>query len=121
MEIVDKLSFEVLDGIDGLQIKQFGLKLTEEVLHDCVIQAVALAAHALADIVIGQQMLVVLLLVLPSMIGMHYGFCPRGKNGDGFLNHGGNHGEDGTVGDHVSHQIGRMKIENRQKIYLLPE
>ena len=82
MKIIDKFSLEMVDRIKGLQVEQFRFEQAEEILHDCVVQTVALATHALADVVVNQQPLVVLVLVLPALIGVQDRFCPRGQNGD---------------------------------------
>ena len=113
MQIVDKFSPEVVNGIEGLQIEQFRFEQAKEILHDCVVQTVALATHALAYVIVGQQLLVEFVLVLPALIGVQDRICPRRQNGDRLFNHRGDHGKDWTIRDGVSHQIGRVQIEDR--------
>ena len=80
MQIVDEFILEVVDGIEGMQIEQFRFEQAEEILHNSIVQTVALTTHALADVVAGQKPLVVLVLILPALIGVQDRFCPRGQN-----------------------------------------
>ena len=71
--------FEVCHRIEILEIEQLALQQTEEIFYYGIIQTVTLSAHALNDTGIRQLLLVMLVLVLPALIGVQNGSCPRGS------------------------------------------
>ena len=70
IEIGDEFSLEVANRFKILKIEQFTLEMAKEILHDCVIQTVGLSAHALANTFLFEHSLVLLVLVVPTLIGM---------------------------------------------------
>ena len=68
INIVDKLRFEVLKRIKFLQVEQFTLEMSKEILHNRVVVAVALSAHALFDPFFFQHLSVLLVLVMPPLV-----------------------------------------------------
>lgn len=60
----------MIDGFNPLQIQLFTLKIIEEALHDNVVVAVALAAHALHNAVLNQYPAVLLVLVVSALVGL---------------------------------------------------
>lgn len=46
-KIVYQFPFEVFHGLKFLEVKQFTFKQAKEILRDCIILAITLAAHAL--------------------------------------------------------------------------
>lgn len=78
IQVGDEFLLEVFHGVEGLKIEQFALEQSEEIFHHSIIQTVAFSAHALNDTVISQFLLIMLVLILPSLIGVQNGSCPRG-------------------------------------------
>ena len=70
IEIVHQFLLEVIQRSEFLQIKQFALEQTEEILHDGIVQTVALVAHTLPDSFPPEHTLVLLVLILPALIRM---------------------------------------------------
>ena len=68
VQIVDQFLFEMLHRLKILQIQQFAFEQSKEILDHSVIQAVALPTHALADALLPEHPLVLLVLVLPALI-----------------------------------------------------
>ena len=79
IQIGDEFLLEVFHGIEVLKIEQFTLQKSEEIFYHSIIQTIPLSAHTLDDTVIGQRLLVLLVLVLPALIGVQNGSCPRGS------------------------------------------
>ena len=59
-----------------MQIKQFTLEQAEEVFCYCIVQAVFFAAHTLSNAFCVEHTLVLLVLVLPSLVGVKNETCP---------------------------------------------
>ena len=57
---------------EGIRIEQLGFHYPEEVLHHGIVQAVALATHALDYAMLFQRQLIVVMLVMPPLIGVQY-------------------------------------------------
>ena len=79
--------FEVCYRIEILEIEQFALQQTEEIFNYSIIKTVAFSAHALNNAVISQLFLIMLVLILPSLIGVQNGSCPRGQPARGIIDH----------------------------------
>ena len=80
-----------------MQIEQFALEQAKEVFNHSVVQTVALATHTLADTLGLEHPLVLLVLVLPSLIGVKNQFGIVWYLCKGFFQHVGRHGQRGTV------------------------
>ena len=87
IQVGDEFLLEVFHRAEVLKIEQFTLQQSEEIFYHSIIQTVALPAHALNDTVIGQRLLVMLVLVLPALIGVQNGSCPRGQPAHGIIEH----------------------------------
>ena len=59
---------EMLHRLKFLQIEEFTLEQTEEILNDSIVQAVSFTAHALPDTFLFEHGLVQLVPVLPALI-----------------------------------------------------
>ena len=70
VQIIQQFQLEVFHRFKFLEIQQFALKQTEEILHDGIVQTVALAAHTLPDSFPPEHTLVLLVLILPALIRM---------------------------------------------------
>ena len=59
----------MLHGLKFLQIQQLALEQPEEILNHCVVQTIALAAHALPDALLPKHPLILLVLVVKIISG----------------------------------------------------
>ena len=91
IQIGDQFLLEVLHGLEFLKIEQFTLEQAEEVFDHGIIQTVALSAHTLNDAIVGEFLLVISVLVLPALIGVQNGGCPRGQPTRSTFDHIHNH------------------------------
>ena len=70
VQIVNEFLFEVFHGFKILQIQQFALKQSKEILDHSIDQTVAFPAHALPDALFTEHLPVLLVLVLSTLVGM---------------------------------------------------
>ena len=77
VQIVNKFLFEVLHGLELLQIKQLAFKQAEKVFSYRVVQTVSFPAHALPDSLCFEHTLVQLVLVYMCLREKSVGFRPR--------------------------------------------
>lgn len=107
--------------IKFFQIEEFTLQQTEEILNHSIIKAIALAAHALANALRFQHLLVLLVLVLPALVGMEDEIGTARYGFKGVFQHLRHHGQHGTVIDCVADNVAAIQIENGRKIDFLPK
>lgn len=69
-QVFNELRHEVFDRIKFLKIKQFSFKQAKEVFHHSIAQAVALAAHVLANAFGFAHPLVLFVLILSALAGV---------------------------------------------------
>ena len=70
VQIVQQFPLEVLHRSKFLQIQQFAFEQAKEIFHDSIIQTVAFSAHTLSNAFLTKQTLVLLMLILPTLVGM---------------------------------------------------
>ena len=62
----------MLHVIEVLKIEQLALKDGEKYLNDRIIQAISLAAYTLLDTFLSQNILIMFVLILPTLIRMKH-------------------------------------------------
>ena len=70
-----KLFNEMLDRMKFLQIEKLRFQQTEKVLGTGIVKTIPFSGHALFDAFLFQHFLIVLVLILPSLIGMKNQIC----------------------------------------------
>ena len=105
--------------LERVRVEKLGLHYPEEVLHHGIVQAVALAAHALDDFVIFQRLLVDCVLVVPPLIRVQnqplpntlFGVCP--------VQHVHYHLQVRVVRDCVADYFAVVHVEYRRQVALV--
>lgn len=59
---------EVFHRLKFLQVEQLAFQQAKEVFNHCIVQTVFFAAHALLDTLVFEDLLVLLVLVLPALV-----------------------------------------------------
>ena len=104
---------------ERIRIEQFRFHYPEEVLHHGVVQAVALAAHALDDLVLFQGCLIVYMLIVPALVGVQYQPLPLVPFGVGLVQHVHHHLEIGTVRDRIAYDFPIVHVQYRRQVALV--
>ena len=76
VEIVQQFPLEVFYGLKFLQIQHLTFKQAKEVFYNSIVKAVALATHTLPNTFLTKHTLILLMLVLPTLVGV---WGPRSK------------------------------------------
>lgn len=93
----------------------------QKILNHSVVQAVALAAHALPDALLSEYSLVLLVQVLLALIRMKDQICVIGNFLKSLVQHGCRHAQRWPIRNRITDQVAAAQIEDRRKVQLLPE
>ena len=119
VQIVQQFPLEVLHRSKFLQIQQFAFEQAKKILHHGIVQAVALAAHALPDTLTFEHVLVLLVLILPALVRVKDQPCSVRYGLKSFLQHGSYHTQNRSFGDRIAYQIAVMQIQDGREIQFL--
>ena len=104
----------MIQGFEFLQIQQLTFEYAKEILHDGIVRAVVLAAHALPDSFSPEHM-----LILPALIRMEAQLCSIWYSLKCLLQQGSYHAQYWPVRDGIADQITVVQIQNGREIHLL--
>lgn len=118
VDVVAELDRERLDAGVFVVVEHLFLQVSEEVFHDGVVQAVALARHGLGHAGVAEEFLPAGVLVLESLVRMHHRGFARGQGADRLAER--LVGERGgrRLGDRVGDDRAVEQVQHRREIDL---
>ena len=105
--------------LEGVWIEQLRFHYAEKVLHHGIVQTVALAAHALDDIVVTQRFLIDCMLIMPTLIRVQYQPFLYSILGVGRIQHVHDHLQVGMVRYGVADDFTVVHVEYRREVALV--
>ena len=119
MNVIMHARFERINAIGPFEMEVLGFQGAEEAFNRRVVEAVALAAHALLDSASHEHRSVGLHLVMPTLVGMHDQACDAIGPRERRLKHAGNHLEDRPPSHAVRDDLAVVQVHAGRQVELL--
>ena len=120
MNVIMHARFERINAIGPFEMEVLGFQGAEEAFNRRVVEAVALAAHALLDSTSREHRSVGLHLVVPALVRVHDQFGDAPGLGKRCLKRAGNQLEDRAPCHAVRDDLAVVEVHARRQIKLLP-